>query len=396
MSEAATLEPPPANDATFGNMAAEFDAAMQAAGVQDAPQTNDVTQLVKPPAKAAEPTKEAATTETKTEGEIPEQFLGEKPAEKAPEADPLDVTPPANISQKASASFNLIKEQAKTFRAERDAIRTELETLKKQPAKSDDTALKAELETLRAQIAERDSVIEISAFERSPRYKEFTAREQQQMTLAKGYLEGTETKPEVLDMAASVKGAQRLKILRDAGVDGETLAAILPHLSSIDTIQAQKGEALANQKVLAQQWESEQKAAQEQQTARQKAEDDRVFATVGEQVSKSMAPYQKVEGNDAWNAQVDHLNAEAREFFDGKMPIERLAEIAYAGLAYKVEAKRSAILGERLKAAKAELAQLKAAQPDAGSTTGTNTQVSTAGMTVDQMRAAEFERAMGR
>jgi hypothetical protein len=91
---------------------------------------------------------------------------------------------------------------------------------------------------------------------------------------------------------------------------------------------------------------------------------------------------------------VDRLKADAREFALGSMPREKLFELGMAGLAYKVEAARSARLADLLKAEREKNAALSTAQPDAGITNGARPQNGT-GLSLDQQRAAAFVAAGG-
>lgn len=378
----------PSDQSTFDSMASNFDAALKKQQASDEPATltNEVHET--PPAKPAVVEKPAA----ESTDAIPEQLITEKPEEAKTETAP-DAELPKGASPKSHEAFALVKTQREAFRAERDKLAAEVETLRKAP--KEDNTLKTEVETLRKRLAESDALIERIGFEHSPTMKEFAAKEAGLMKLAEGEIEGTDIKPDVLRAAVNARGPQRREILRNAGMDSETIAAVVAHLVGIDVVQQNKAEALAKQGELAAQWDAEQKTQAQHREAQQAAEDERVFTEVGARIETKMAPFQKVEGNEKWNAQVDRLKAEAKEFYSGKMPLEKLAEIAYAGIAYKVEAQRSAVLAQRLAAANAELAKLKAAQPDTGMTNGVQPKPNT-GLSLDEQRAAAFDAALGR
>jgi regulator of replication initiation timing len=393
MSDTAIAEAPaqetittPAEASTFDSMAKHFEATQKAMlGAEPATLSNEVHEQ---PAKAA-PVEQKPATETTPTGD--NEIIGEKP-EAVTTQTPAEAELPKGASPKSHEAFALVKTQREALRAEVGKLTAEVETLRKAP--KEDGALKGEVETLRKRLADAEAIVERSAFEHSPKFKEFAAREQQQMKLAETYLEGSDTKPEVLQAAVVAKGQQRLKILRDAGMDAEMIAAVVPHLSAIDTLQAQKSEALAKQGELSAQWDAEQKQAAQQREAYERHEDERAFDDRMAWAEKTMAPFQKVEGNEKWNAQVDRLKADAREFALGSMPREKLFELGMAGLAYKVEAARSARLADLLKAEREKNAALSTAQPDAGITNGARPQNGT-GLSLDQQRAAAFVAAGG-
>jgi regulator of replication initiation timing len=394
MPDTATAEAPaqetittPAEASTFDSMAKHFEATQKAMLGDNAPTlSNEVHEQQQQPAKVAPVVEKPVTEATPTVDEI----ISEKP--EAVVQTPAEAELPKGASPKSHEAFALVKTQREALRAEVGKLTAEVETLRKAP--KEDGALKGEVETLRKRLADAEAIVERSAFEHSPKFKEFAAREQQQMKLAETYLEGSDTKPEVLQAAAVARGQQRLKILRDAGMDAEMIAAVVPHLSAIDTLQAQKSEALAKQGELSAQWDAEQKQAAQQREAYERHEDERAFDDRMEWAEKTMAPFQKVEGNEKWNAQVDRLKADAREFALGSMPREKLFELGMAGLAYKVEAARSARLADLLKAEREKNAALSTAQPDAGITNGARPQNGT-GLSLDQQRAAAFVAAGG-
>lgn len=392
MPEAAPTQeapPTPAEASTFDAMAKHFETTRDAMTSDDAPElSNEVHEKV--PAK-----KEAAPPKTEAKIEVDSnELIAEKPeAEKEKEESEEVLELPPSASKKAHDVFWKQGQKLEAARLEREKLIGTIDALRKAP--KEDAALKNEVETLRKRLADSEAIIERSAFEHSPKFKEYAAREQQQMKLAEAYLD-VDMKPDVLQAAAVARGRQRIKILQDAGMDGEGIAAIMPHLSAIDTIQQQKSEALEKQGELSAQWESEQKHIAQQKEAYERQEEERTFEEVQKWAEENMAPYQKVEGNEKWNAQVDRLKAQAREFALGKMPVKNLFELGMAGLAYKVEAKRSAMLAEMLKAEREKTAKMSTAQPDLGITNGATRTNGSNGMSLDQQRAASFDAALGR
>lgn len=348
------------------------------------------------PAEAA-PTGKPAKEAPKPDA-IPEQLVtGEKPKPTEPSHDDiLDAEPPANLSEKGKVSWRLMRERSKTIALERDNLRKELETAKASGApKAEIESIQAEVKAARERAAELEKVIEREAFQQSPRFQQFLTREKAALDAAKGYLEGSEINPNVIDLAAAAKGAQRLKILRDAQMEPDMIAAVAPQLARLDEIQQAKAEALATSKQLAEQWSADEKRAAAERDAAARTEEERVFAQVGAEVAQKFAPFQKIDGHDAWNAGVEQRLADAREFMFGNLPVEKIAEIAYAGVAYKVVDQINATLREKLNAANARLAKYEAAQPGSGNGTGDDKPAQTFA-NATEAATARFREAMGR
>lgn len=394
------LEPPapiqPADSHDFSESAAAFDKEM---GNEPKPAE---TKTGTPTPEKVEPVKAEAT---KIEPDFPEQLLtGEKPApktESAPEDDVLKAEPPSNLSKKGAADWVKLRDAAAKKATEIETLRKELELVKAQPVTKPDEATIAELTAAKERLSELEQNLERASFERSTKFQAFVTSEKANIDGAKSFLEGAkdadgvDIDASVIDRAAALTGVKRLEVLRKAGLDSETIAAVAPYLTAVDGINRQKAESLANHKQTAAQWEAQAQAQAEQVRAREKAEEDRVFKEVGLEVSSKFEPFQKVEGHEKWNAQVDSLNAEAEEFFNGNVPLKRLAEIARYGVGAKVIHSMFHSTRAELKSAREEIAKLKAAQPGGGEEAKKDP-AAEAKMDPFERAAAEFERQMGR
>jgi hypothetical protein len=370
-------------------MAKHFEATQKAMLGADAPElSNEGHENVSRGTKPETPPVKEAPKDGAVDA--PDELMTEKP-EAAKEA-PADAELPKGASPKSHEAFAQVKTQREALRAERDKLAAEVETLRKTP--KEDASLKGEMDALRKRLADAEAIVERSAFEHSPTFKKFAAKEQAHMEQAKTYLdEGMDAA--VLEAAARATGRARMKIMEDAGFDQTAINGVTAELAKIDEIQRDKKDALANQGELSAKWDAEQKTLAAQQEAHARAQEERTFDEKMAWAEKTMAPFQKVEGNEKWNAQVDRLKAEAREFALGSMPVDKLFELGMAGLAYKIEAARSERLSAMLKAEREKSSALTAAQPDGGITNGARPQ-NGAGLSLDQQRAAAFDSFAGR
>lgn len=387
VAEVATAE---AHDFTQSGM--DLEAAFKAAGVGE---TTEVVTEKKPEEKKPEVVVNDGTED------FPEQLItGKKPEEKKEELSEfekvMEAEPPDRLSKEGKINWKLVRDAARTAAQERDAVRKELADLRAKASNAPDEATAAELKVLRERTKELESVVEKSHFEKSPRFQQFLNREAQQIEGAKKYLEGSTIDPNVIELAAKAVGKKRIDILKDAGADAEIIAAITPYLAQYDSIQSDKAHALENHKQIIEQDSVNQRRDAEAKAAQERENEDKVFKSVGENVSKTFEPFQKVDGNEKWNAQVDRLNAEAREFFSGDMPIEKVAEIAYYGVGAKVIHEMNHRLRAKLQSANAEIASLKAAQPSVNGTESKETTSEREGEDYLAGAARRFNEASGR
>ena len=237
---------------------------------------------------------------------------------------------------------------------------------------------KAELETLRTQLSEatdRASQIEErwskEAFASSPKFQaQFTGREQTALELAKTYLDGTEIKADIIDLAAHATGRKRVEILKDAGVDDSVIQLISPHLANYDTIQREKQNALANWKTQsAQEREADAQRNQQAQQKRSEAE-NKVWENVVTNID--LLPLRKSKENPEWNTRAEDLRNRAKEIFNGAgADLPTFGETILKGVAYDVQQEVVEHLRGEVSALRTENARLKSAAPGGSITVGT-------------------------
>lgn len=334
-----------------------FNAEMATATAAENPPAQEAA-----PDKPAEPKADAAPAKP----DMPAELLdGNKPDAEDPL---LTGEAPKELKGAARANFEKLqtvsRERIAALKAEKEALTKQMTENKGDPeaVKARDAALEAHKAAV-ARAAELEAIVERSAFQNSSKYQALEKSEQAEMTAAKSYLDGTEIDPNVIDLASHAKGAARIKMLKDAGMEPETISAIAPHLAAIDRVSAEKTAALENSKAYTAQQIAEaeqQRAAQETQ---HKAEETRVFGEALSRAETTLKPFRRVEGNEPWNEQIAELKATAQSFFNGKADLATLADIAVKGVAYDVldtmVGKQAATITEL----QAELGRLRAAQP---------------------------------
>jgi len=327
---------------------------------------------------------EKGTTDDKAEispaskSKLPEELItGKKPEAKVDDAiAELDaMVLPKSAKPEQVASFAKLKDQAKKVIEEKVGRIRELET------KTSEGASRHEIETAQERVKaaetkanELESTIERIAFTESPRFKQFIADESATLASAKQYFEGTEINPEIVEYAARVTGAQRVKILREAGADPELIASVQPYLVQYDNIQRYKGAALENWKTESAQMSERQKAQQEAQLTQRKSDEDKVWTASVSKFESDLVPLRKFENNDPWNLRSDELKSKAKAIYNGDgISLDVVADTILKGVAYDALDEVRVALTEELNKLITENGKLKAAKPNGGSIQGAGT-----------------------
>jgi hypothetical protein len=388
-----TAEPPSTETPTLPNPVLPSDMELSKQTFRDAmaaekPVTPEVQETVKAPEAPKEvvPTEPETKAETKEEtkveippaskAKLPEELItGKKPEAKVDDAiAEIDaMVLPKNAKPEQVASFAKLKEQSKKVIEEKLARINELET------KTSDGSTRAEIEaaqervkTAETKAKELESTIERIAFTESPRFKQFIADESSTLASAKSYFEGTEINPEIVEYAARTNGAQRIKILREAGLDAELIAAVQPYLAQYDNIQRHKAGALENWKTESAQMAEHHKSQQEAELNRRREGEDKVWTTSISKFENDLVPYRKFDANDAWNSRSDELKSRAKSIYNGEgISLDVVADTIVKGVAYDALDEVRVTLTDELNKLIQENAKLKASRPNGGSVEGT-------------------------
>lgn len=353
------LEPPPQTDtdalkASFNTAVAAQDTINPKAVAEEVIIEGDKPTLV--PVKAKEPPLEKA----KEESIVPDQFT-KKPEEKAA---PVEEEIPINAGTKQLRDVLARRDaKLKEVQAHAEELRLKLEKAPVAgPSKEHEERIR--LATERAEKLEAE--LERAAYNRSPKFQKFESEHTAELASAKSYLEGTEISATILDVAANQTGQARLKTLRDAGMDAETIAAVGPHLARADAIRRERDASLDN-------WKQNQTAEQEHaksQQARQEqerqAQDQIVLKEVATRKMKDNPAFTKVDGHEKWNAMVDRNLKDAEDFAMGRKQLSELFEIGYDGIGARTQKIMYDEVKKEVVSLREEVGRLRAAQPGTG------------------------------
>lgn len=376
-------EPPvaPSEQSDNDALKASFNTALQGqTGVDPKAATDDTpepgAQPVLKPAKPA--TAAPAATPAAEESIVPEQFTTTPKDE--PKPDPTEILTAeergqlvAKLGGKAQESFNRLETASKAkvaaLQAKLDEMTRKAETAPAGPSKEHEEALRAASE----RAAKLEEQLERAAFAESPRFQKFGSEITAELGTAKGYLEGTQISPAVLDLAASQAGQARLKTLRDAGMDSETIAAVGPHLARADAIRRERDGALDSWKTDHAREMEQHQAQQAQQKAALERQEKEVWDKVAAEMRGKHPAFTKVDGKDKWNALVDQNEKLSEDFAMGRMPLDELFRLGREGVAARTIKLMNDELVVKVNALTEEVGRLRAAQPGTGHTNTSTT-----------------------
>lgn len=376
--------------------AAAFDAAIAETEAREpvAPQSAPAKLSTEkaPPAKAPDKAPEAKS-------EFPDELLGGVPAKKEEvkvgDDDPLEVTPKGQIShdhfKKAQATY---KERLAESARERDAARARISELESKPRELPEDHVKT-LAALKADLAKSQEELSRVAFERTPEFQnQFTKKEARLVDLASKAAAEHGVDAKLIQRALSMEGKSRFALLEDTEMSGAALSYVSNLLAQHDQLQAEKSEVLAGSKERLAQWQADQQTQRMTHDNERKATEEAAWNEAGKELEKEFEPFRRVEGNDAWNAQVDANKAEAKALFhDGNISEKDLAKVAHYAVGAKVLHKMFYAVRDKLNAATARIAELQAASPDINGNGHHRSASDTSGMSEDQLAMRAYDEA---
>lgn len=360
---------PPASD--LGKMELggnEFETKLRAAEEKAA--EKEAAKKDEPPLKKDEPVKKEEKADKKTPLDI-------SPAEKKDELPEVEEElktliasePPPNASASSKANHAAMRKGLERANATILELRGKVEEAKTPVVSAE---LEERLKTAEQTVKDREQELERVAFERSPRFQKFVKEGEAELTSAKSYLEGTEINPNVIDLAARTVGARRVALLNESGMEPGTISLVAAHLARADAINREREGMQEQWKETSAQWTAEQTKAEEAKAAQVKANEDKVLQSVGKKVAETLAPFQRVDGNDEWNTGVDDRQKEAQEYFDGKRSLPETAQLIYDGIAGRVYKQSFEDLRVKYNDLVADNERTKAALPGAAGTSQDN------------------------
>lgn len=320
------------------------------------------------PAAEAKPEPETPAPAT----EIPEQFLGleKNPDEPDPLAEarailqerPKGPIKHDNFQRQQDAANRLVADLETRLKA---AEQRAEEAAKTSGAIPEDftkqhEAMKAELEDYRGRL-ERHAVTE------TPKFKaQFTDRETAIAERLNTRAKELGVDADTVDAALRSGFKRRLDLLDGLEISESGKAALSQIMDQHDAIQQEKQSFLAKSKEELGAWQAQERQLQEARDKERTDFEERTFTAVSEEMRKTFAPFQRVEGNSAWNQQAELLETEAKKYFNGQMPLKDLAEVVHLGLGARIlDQKIVPALRAKVNELSKELASLKVGQPTA-------------------------------
>jgi hypothetical protein len=273
---------------------------------------------------------------------------------------------PKNAKPEQVANFTELKTKAK---AHLQAALDRAADLEKQIGKATSATeleeLRGKLTAAEAKAAEIEEQFSKVAYEKSPKFQaQFANREQTALDLAKMYLDGTEIKPDIIDLAAHATGRKRIEILKDAGLDDSAIQLVSPHLATYDTVQREKQFALTNWKTEATRQQQEAQQLSERAKQQRSEQENKVWDQVASKLD--LIPLRSSKENAEWNQRAESLKAEAKKIFNGDgADLPTFAETILKGKAYDAQQEVVDHLRGEVETLRSENARLKSAAPGA-------------------------------
>lgn len=305
------------------------------------------------PAKAATPPVEAPVAPAETAKAVP-------PVETAkPLETPLVADPDAGLkalvkpSDKETNMANL--RQGKEAAEKRAA---ELETLLRETEgkipKDYEQVLKDREDLMR--------VVESERIEKSPRFQEkYDKPIQTALSSIAKTLANTDADPnQIVAIINQPDSKERTKALAEAldGLDRISSGKIAAQLVNIDSLRDARASELSNPRETF----SQQKQEQEKQSRVQKEQSNQIIEKTIEKFSQ-LPILKPIEGNEAWNAQVESVKANARNYWMAGHTVEDMAEVTMAGAMAPLLSKALDFAKAENDRLNAELEEFRAATP---------------------------------
>lgn len=298
---------------------------------------------------------------------IPAELLGIEPRKEQDELDKMLTEEPKGHVK--NEHFKKVQTAAKArieaAQAEKDALAKELADVKGKlnedfiPEK-----VRKQLEDYQVRLKEREEELGKIAVERSPAFKEkFTNRKTSLVNQLTKTAEDLGLDKSVAKQLIHADLKKRVEILDNLELSASGQSYLTSLIQQHDQVDQDEQSFLADWQTQKARMEEEEMAQSTAQKAKMKEEEDRDFQKVLDEMGKSFAPIRKVEGNDAWNKQVDSIIERAKHFYDGNFSNLEFAEIVVAGCGAQQLGAINARLIETNKKLAEENASLKAAGP---------------------------------
>ncbi len=340
----------------------------------DAPKVESLEPAAEPVAEPPPPKGKAdAEPDVPTASVLPDDVFDPKETDKPSVIAEIEAAQlPKGAKQTTIDSFNKLKTKSiEEITAAQSRIQEYERKLSEATTNKEVETLRERLKSAEQKATELEENWAKTSLETSPQFqRQFVKREQQALEAAKGYLEGTEVDPRIVDYAARVTGASRLKVLNEAGLDPTQVGAIEARLAHYDAIQRDKSEAVDHWREQGAQWQEAEAQRVQQQQAQRAEFESKVWENV---LSKNanLLPFRSSK-DETWNSQAESFKTEARDIFLGKgADPETMADVVQRGVVAKSGFYDKIIdhLSKQNKLKDEQISKLQSAAPNGGITT---------------------------
>jgi hypothetical protein len=309
----------------------------------------------------------------------PEEGQKAEPAKPAASSD-VDDTPREVKSEAGKNAWKTVKAERDQLAKERDELRAKLESGGKE-SQTRISQIEAELNKAKAEFdpvkfkqlsEEREqlwSTVRHLNVQALPEFKKNFTEPLKQLTQGVLASVSEADRPGLDWLLKQPQSAQRDQKLDEIMIGLSPLAAsrIGNTVTRIDEIRARMENVLAQEEEVSKQYEAQQAADRERQTAQKKLEREQVLSAVASSIRSQKFPgLTEVDGDDKHNASVNAAFAQAetltKELLDNP-DAERIAKISFLATAYQAAIPSMKRQFEKLQEAEATIAKLTAAQP---------------------------------
>lgn len=308
----------------------------------------------------------SGTPPVQTPPPTPEKAVATPPVAeaKAPDAPPAKPTPPVEPEDakwpRTSADWKKFKEARELektgYEAKLKEYEAKVETLSKQPAAPTD------YEAIKKQAEEYSGIIQQISVENHPKFKAYyDGLTNRQVELAKSIV-GTDMAEAVTEILSMPDGK-----LRNEKID-EIFTTLSPSqqarlggvVNQITNIQQERANEVKKSKET---YEAIQKQKVEESQAKGKMFET-MFETETKKLQDEHPAFQKREGDDAWNAEVDQrIETTKKYLFGNDMKPEQIIRAAADAVALPVLLKQNLGLLEKVSTLEKQVAELSSASP---------------------------------
>lgn len=309
------LQPPPNHDPTDAYRQFFSDEG-KLKGPEDAPITEPPVEAKQPDSKAAP----APKTE-KTDGAIPDQFLTDKKDEPVVDefAEMVKEAPKGQIAHERFVKLQqLSQERVASALKERDELRAQLDEIRTKGGAPEN--VQKEIEALRKRADEAEAELERTAYERTPKFRQqYVEPENRLKDSVKGIGKEYGLPESDVEDLMSLKGKRRDDMIEGLDITSAAKQRLITELSHLDRLGAERETELSRSREQLRSVHEEQQRAAKAESERARQLEDRIFGEELE-VGKSKLPgFMRVDGNEAWNREVEARIEHAKNFFNGKV-----------------------------------------------------------------------------